>query len=146
MLFRLTHALAAIALTLLATHARADCFDDAASFHHVNPTILRAIDIVESGGKPWAVGHNANGTVDIGAMQINSIHLAELARYGMTKDDLFDGCKSIYTGAWLLRKAIDRYGNTWQAIGTYHSSTPALRDQYAAKVKAIAEQLQRYGY
>jgi soluble lytic murein transglycosylase-like protein len=107
---------------------------------------LRAIDIVESGGKPWAVGHNNNGTVDIGAMQINSIHLPELARYGMTQDDLFDGCKSIYTGAWILRKAIDRYGNTWQAIGTYHSSTPALRDQYAAKVKGIAEQLARYGY
>ncbi|MGF6440611.1 lytic transglycosylase domain-containing protein [Paraburkholderia youngii] len=146
MLSRLNSALAVFALTLTATTASADCFDDAASFHHVNPTILRAIDIVESGGKPWAVGHNTNGTVDIGAMQINSIHLAELARYGMTKEDLFDGCKSIYTGAWLLRRSIDRYGNTWQAIGTYHSSTPTLRDQYAAKVKAIAEQLERLGY
>ncbi|MFP3637922.1 lytic transglycosylase domain-containing protein [Paraburkholderia sp. SIMBA_054] len=125
--------------------AYADCFDDAAAFHNVNPTILRAISIVESGNKPYAVNRNSNGSVDYGQMQINSIHLPELARYHMSQEDLFDGCKSIYTGAWILRKGIDKYGNTWAAIGSYHSSTPYYRDQYAAKVKAIAERLLAYG-
>ena len=41
--------------------AYADCFDDAAAFHRVNPTVLRAIAIVESGGKASAVNHN--GTI-----------------------------------------------------------------------------------
>jgi soluble lytic murein transglycosylase-like protein len=124
--------------------AYADCFDDAAAFHRVNPTVLRAIAIVESGGKASAVNHNGNGSVDYGEMQINSIHLPELAQYGMSRDDLFDGCKSVYTGAWLLRKSIDKNGNTWAAIGAYHSATPIFRDQYAAKVKAIAERLLQY--
>lgn len=133
----------AVSTLAMASTAYADCFDDAAAFHNVNPTILRAIAIVESGDKPWAINRNANGSVDYGEMQINSIHLSELAQYGVNKQDLFDGCKSIYTGAWILRKSIDRYGNTWSAIGTYHSATPAYRDSYAAKVRAIAERLER---
>ncbi|WP_249215608.1 lytic transglycosylase domain-containing protein [Burkholderia contaminans] len=60
--------------------ALADCFDDAASFHHVNPVILRAIAIVESGGKTDATNRNSNGSVDYGMMQINSIHLPSLGQ------------------------------------------------------------------
>ncbi|MBN3761076.1 lytic transglycosylase domain-containing protein [Burkholderia sp. Ac-20365] len=142
MLFRL---LFILTFFLAATVARADCFDDAAAYHVVNPTILRAISVVESGNKPYAVNRNSNGSVDYGQMQINSIHLPELARYNMSSADLFDGCKSIYTAAWLLRKGIDRYGNTWAAIGAYHSATPIYRDQYAAKVKAVAERLLQEG-
>ena len=121
--------------------ALADCFDDAASFHHVNPVILRAIAIVESGGKTDATNRNSNGSVDYGMMQINSIHLPSLARYGIGKADLYNGCKSVYLGAWILRRSIDRYGNTWEAVGTYNSSTPVYRDRYAAKIKAMVNRL-----
>lgn len=138
--------LLALGWTLCARVACADCFDDAASYHHVNPVILRAIAIVESGGNPNATNQNANGSVDMGEMQINSIHLPELARYGMGTADLFDGCKSVYTGAWILRQAIDRYGNTWAAIGAYNSSTPYYRDRYAAKVRSVVARLLVSGY
>lgn len=144
MLARLTRLVLTSPLFFGSIGAYADCFDDAAAFHRVNPTILRAIAIVESGGRAAAVNHNANGSIDYGEMQINSIHLGELAQYGMSRDDLFDGCKSVYTGAWILRKSINKYGNTWAAIGSYHSATPVYRDQYAAKVKAVAEQLLQY--
>lgn len=126
--------------------AFADCFDDAASFHHVNPLILRAIGIVESGNRPEVTNRNSNGSIDYGLMQINSIHLPELANYGIGKADLFNGCKSVYLGAWILRQSIDKYGNTWAAIGSYNSSTPVYRDRYAAKVQSVVNYLLAHGY
>ncbi|PLZ00485.1 lytic transglycosylase [Burkholderia sp. WAC0059] len=140
--------LSALALACLAAApaARADCFDDAALYHHVNPLILRAIAMVESNDTPSAVNHNTNGSYDLGEMQINSTHLPELEHYGMTSGDLFDSCKSIYTGAWILRRMMDKYGNTWDAIGAYNSSTPYYRDRYAAKVQAAVRKLLAAGY
>lgn len=133
-------------LFLLSSAAFADCFHDAASFHRVNPLILRAIAIVESGGRPDAINRNRNGSVDYGMMQINSIHLPELARYGIGVSDLYDGCKSVFTGALILRRSVDKYGNTWAAVGSYNSATPYFRDRYAAKVKAVVEFLLTHGY
>jgi soluble lytic murein transglycosylase-like protein len=85
----------------------------------VNPIILRSIAIVEIGNKPWATNRNLNVSVDYGEMQINSIHLPELAQCGMSTRDLFNGCESICTGAWIYRKQIVKYGNTWAAVGAY---------------------------
>lgn len=126
--------------------AFADCFHDAASFHRVNPLVLRAIAIVESGGRADATNRNRNGSVDYGMMQINSIHLPELARYGVGVSDLYNGCKSVFTGALILRRAIDKYGNTWDAVGSYNSATPYFRDRYAAKVRSVVNFLLAHGY
>ncbi|MEM5433794.1 lytic transglycosylase domain-containing protein [Paraburkholderia diazotrophica] len=126
--------------------AHADCVLDAAKYHRVNPTVLLAIAVVESKMRPDAMHVNANGSHDMGVMQINSIHLPELARYGVKREDLYDGCKNVYTGAWILRKRLDEYGNTWAAIGAYHSATPALRDGYAARVHATVRWLVDSGY
>jgi len=119
--------------------SHADCFDDAASFHGVNPWILRGIAKVESGFDPKALNNNKNGSVDIGMTQTNSIHLPALAQYGVSKSDLHDPCKSVYVAAWLLRKKVNKHGNTWQAVGAYHSETPRYRDIYSAKVSAAVQ-------
>lgn len=142
---RLAHLAFALAC-LVSSSSRADCFDSAATFHHVNPLILRAIALIESRGNPKAVNKNANGSYDFGMMQINSIHLPELARYGIGKSDLLDGCKSVYTGAWILRQKMDQYGNTWDAVGAYNSATPAYRARYAAKIRGMVIQLVQAGY
>lgn len=100
------------------TAAGADCFDDAASYHGVNPWVLRAIAVVETAGcMAGQVNRNTNGTVDIGCMQTNSIHLNELGRHGVRAGDLMDPCKSIHVGGWQLRRKINKYGNTWTAVG-----------------------------
>jgi soluble lytic murein transglycosylase-like protein len=111
--------------------ACADCFDAAAKYHRVNPWVLRAIAWNESHNQPFAVHQNGNGTIDYGLMQINSTHLAELKDYGVTTRELMQACPNVYVAAWHLRRQMDRYGNTWEAIGAYHSETPRLRDQYA---------------
>lgn len=125
-----------------AQFARADCFDDAAAYQHVNPLILRAIAWQESHNHADAMHVNANGSVDYGLMQINTIHLPALARYGIGKDALMSPCKNVYIAAWQLRRQVIRYGNTWAAVGAYHSATPALRDEYARQIEDILRRWQ----
>lgn len=133
-------------LASLLQSAWADCFDDAASYHSVNPWILRAIASVESEFRPQTVVANKNGSVDRGMTGINSIHLPELARYGIGASDMFDACKSIYVAAWLLKKKINKYGNNYMAIGAYHSETTAKRVVYAAKVQKRIEEWTARGW
>lgn len=117
--------------------AHADCYDEAAKYHHVNPLILRAIAWQESHNRPDARNVNNNGSVDYGLMQINSVHLSVLARYGIDRGTLMNGCKNVYIAAWHLRRQMDKYGNTWRAVGAYHSERAPLRDQYAKQIAAI---------
>jgi soluble lytic murein transglycosylase-like protein len=120
--------------------AHADCFDAAASYQGVNAGILRAISIRENRRCDATIHRNENGSEDFGCMQINSVHLRELAGYGIGANDLVqDQCKNIFIGAWHYKKMVKKYGNTWTAVGAYHSETPRLRDQYAREVFSIWE-------
>jgi soluble lytic murein transglycosylase-like protein len=130
-------AFAALAATGAAAPARADCFDEAARYQNVNPLILRAIAWQESHNQPDAVHRNANGSVDYGVMQINSVHLPVLSQYGISTATLMQPCKNVYIAAWHLRQKMNKYGNTWAAVGAYHSETPALRDRYAQQIADI---------
>jgi hypothetical protein len=127
----------AAALTLAAFRVDADCIDDAARRHGVNADVLRAIGWQESRLQPRAIGRNADGSVDVGAFQINSVHLAELGRYGIARDALADGCVCAEVAAWLYRRQVDLMGDTWQAVGAYHSHTAAHAAWYANQIAAI---------
>jgi soluble lytic murein transglycosylase-like protein len=133
--------LAAIALSLTlaaATRpARADCIDDAAGRRQVNAYVLRAIGWQESRLQPAAVGHNANGSVDVGAFQINSVHLPELARRGIDRAALSDGCVCADVAAWHYRRQVERLGDGWLAVGAYHSRSADRAAWYANQIAAI---------
>lgn len=120
-----------------AAHADDDCFARAGTYQGVNPLILRAIAWFESKGNPDAVHRNADGSIDVGQTQINSVHFSELRRNGVPPGALKDACVNIYVAAWMLKQKMIRHGNTWQAIGAYHSETPQLRDQYARNIHAV---------
>ena len=122
--------------------AHADCFDDAAAYQKVNPLILRAIAWQESHNRPNALHKNANGSIDYGVMQINSVHLPVLSHYGISSQVLMQPCKNVYIAAWHLRREMNKYGNSWRAVGGYHSETPALRDQYAHQIMGILNRWQ----
>ncbi|MBY8606294.1 MAG: lytic transglycosylase domain-containing protein [Burkholderia sp.] len=122
--------------------AHAECFAEAAAYQHVNETILRALAWQESHDNVNAKRVNTNGSIDYGLMQINSIHLTTLSTYGITSHTLMDPCASVYIAAWHLRKMMLKYGNTWKAVGAYHSQTPAERDRYAAQVRVIVQRMQ----
>lgn len=129
---------AVVAAVLLGTGAasRADCVDDAAQYHLVNSWVLRAILWNESGMKATAVNRNANGTVDVGIGQINSIHFGALRDHGVSPDHLKNACVGTYVAAWHLKKQTIQYGNTWRAVGAYHSVTPHFNQSYANRVHA----------
>ena len=117
--------------------SKADCFDYAASRYRVNQCVLRGIAHVESRINPAAMNRNKNGSYDLGMMQTNTIHLKRLSRYGISRQHLFNACNSIYVAAWMLREKMNIHGNTWKAVGAYHSETPFYRDRYSGKVRAI---------
>lgn len=107
------------------------CVSPAADYHGVNPWILRAILKVESDFNPRALNRNANGTMDVGMAQINSIHFDELARWGIAPANLMDGCVASYVAAWHLARQIRAHGNSWFAVASYHSTTPCQNSRYA---------------
>lgn len=80
------------------------------------------------------IATNANGSRDIGRMQINSSWLPTLARFGIHERDLLDGCVNTYVGAWILSQNIARLGLDWNAIGAYNATSPDKRLAYEAKI------------
>lgn len=81
-----------------------------------------------------AINFNKNNTYDIGLMQINTIWLPQLRKYGISKADLFDPCTNIHVGAWILSGLIQRHGLNWDAIGRYNGGGQDNRTRYAWKV------------
>lgn len=114
------------------------CFAEAGSLYQVPPLILWAIAETESNFHPTAVNYNPNQTIDVGTMQVNSRWAPQL---GATWQYQFDPCTNVKTAAWILRQCYAEFGNSWPAVGCYHSHTPALRDAYAAKIAALLQTL-----
>lgn len=124
-------ALVFMGAALSARAAQVDgCVEPAAAYHQVNPSILRAILGVESSMRPGAVNRNPNGTLDLGIGQINTIHLRELGKFGIGPKHLLDACIGTYVAAWHLAKQYKTYGNTWYAIGAYHSTSAIYNQRY----------------
>lgn len=119
---------------LAAAHAaRADCIDTAAREHGVNRHVLRAIGWHESRLRSGAVNRNANGSVDVGAFQMNSVHFPRLAAQGIEADSLKNGCTAARVAAAHYRRLVERHGNTWRAVGAYHSEATAARQHWYAQ-------------
>jgi soluble lytic murein transglycosylase-like protein len=126
-----------LAVATLTWPARADmeaCVMQAARRYQVDERLIRAIIQVESSGNPSALNRNADGSEDIGPMQINSSWLPALDRYGIQRRHLNDPCTNVHIGAWVLAGNIARYGYTWQAVGAYNAKSRTRRERYVARV------------
>lgn len=118
------------------------CVSAASARHGVNPDLLTAILRVESGLRADPVRRNTNGSIDVGIAQINSVHFAELRQHGLEWPHLLQPCVGIHVAAWHLKKQVLRHGNTWHAVGAYHSLTPQFNRLYQARVQ---QELRRMG-
>lgn len=130
---------------LVGSHpAWADCWEDVAARYDIEPELLQAIAAVESGYRADAMNyHNSNGSRDIGLMQINSMHLPDLLKQGITEERLLtEPCLSLEVGASILAGFIKRFGYNWTAVGSYNvgpgagPERDALRERYALKIWA----------
>ncbi len=102
---------------------------------YVPATLIIAVLSTE-GGKNGDAIPNTNGTFDYGPMQINSIWLKKIAKYGYTKEMIqYNPCINVSVGAWILGQAIADGGSLWNGIGNYHSHTLYQNITYQYKVK-----------
>lgn len=122
----------------------------AAAVHQRLPSrLLPAIQRVE-GGETGHVSANADGSVDIGLMQINSRWILPIAAMMHVQPAhvatrlALDPCFNISAAAMIVRRALDaERGDLMRAVGDYHSHTPLLNIDYQRRVVAAARSLQR---
>jgi soluble lytic murein transglycosylase-like protein len=125
----------ALLMLVISMDGHATCYKQAAKKNRLDPLLLNAMALTESSGNPKMISTNSNGTEDFGLMQINSVHLPELAERGITKEALLDGCTNLKVAASLLRRKINKWGDNWFAVGAYHSETPRLNKKYQERVR-----------
>jgi len=125
------------------------CLREAAYASEVDPALLHAIVMVESGEHPYAFGWNDRQGVrrfykaptypaavakldallqeqarfDIGLAQINSRNLAALGpRTGISPLHALDACMNLRLAAIILREQIRTHGPTWRAVAGYNGA------------------------
>ncbi|MEI8055094.1 MAG: lytic transglycosylase domain-containing protein [bacterium] len=114
-----------------------ECINQAAVTYGVPATMIISV-LKTEGGKKGEASLNKNGTYDYGPMQINSVHLEKLAKYGITKTDLqYDPCINVAAGTWLLALSIADGKDIWRGTGDYHSHTEKHNQRYRQKVKSF---------
>ena len=154
--FRAAPALAALVIGLnVSVPARADeamiegCLKAAAEVHHVPAGVLALLINVEA-GQLGSVSQNANGTVDIGPMQVNDTWLGKIAgHWGASREEAYRAlrdsfCANVEGGAWILRQALDEArGDLWEGVALYHSHDPLHKLEYMRLVYEQAMRLKR---
>ena len=123
------------------------CMALVAQLYALPPRVLPAIQAVE-GGAPGVVSRNANGSEDLGVMQVNSLWIDPLSRYTGLDGNTVRGrliarpCFNIAAAGAVLRLYLNESGgDLMRAVGNYHSHTPLLHDAYTAKVLQAATRL-----
>ena len=123
------------------------CMALVAQAYALPPRVLPAIQAVE-GGEPGVVHRNADGSDDLGPMQVNTLWLPVLARVAElpveeVRDRLLTRpCFNVAAAGLILRTYLDETrGNLLRAIGNYHSHTPLLNLRYQARVLRSAAAL-----
>lgn len=130
------------------------CVHQAVNRYTLSPRILEALVYVEARGNAYAVSVNEDGkghsqgalsftearrvvnklwregkNFDIGVAQINSQHVK---RYGLNPEVLLDPCINLQWAAFILRQQVNRFQETWNAVGHYNGSRHV--SQYSWKV------------
>ncbi len=97
------------------------CIVQAEVRYSVPANLIRGVLHAEGAG-PGVAARNANGSEDLGWMQINTLWLPKLARYGITRDSLlYDPCINVGVGAWILQRYYLRFRDWTAAIRAYNA-------------------------
>lgn len=122
------------------------CWTKAATSYGLDPWLLLAYAKVESSFKSNAVNQNKDKkkSLDMGLMQINSFWLPHLSKFGISKQDLFDPCMSLFVASWIIRQNIQRFGYNIDGIGAYNApNNLKIRRNYGAKVYKAYDEITR---
>ncbi len=137
--------LSVAAVLFYASMAMAFCYEQAGREYGVDPLLLQAIASVESNFQKDAV-QTTDGITYRGLMQISSFHMGKLRTRLVDEGKLFEPCLNVRVGAWVLRDAINTFGERWRAVGAYGAGFGAkqeiARHKYALKVKNALMKMQ----
>lgn len=120
------------------------CFEKASQEMGVHKKLLVVVAYVESGLNERAFNVNRNGTYDIGIMQVNSSNVPKLRRRGIIQEerDLWDACKNIRAGAYIMNECISAYGLNWKAVDCYNKGDRARHvSKYVWRVYSVLEKV-----
>jgi hypothetical protein len=127
------------------------CMVLVSSAYHLPPRVLPSIQAVEGGGI-GVVHRNADGSEDLGVMQINTVWLPALSRLTHLSEADIRGrlldkpCFNVAAAGLILRFYLtETRGDLLRAIGNYHSHTPVLNLAYQAQVLQSANAMFRHG-
>jgi soluble lytic murein transglycosylase-like protein len=102
--------------------ASATCWESVGARFGIDPLLLKAIAWKESRGHADAVGPPLkDGNVALGQMQINTVHLPALRKFGIERRHLLNECVSQEVGAWVLADCMAKFGATWKSVGCYYT-------------------------
>jgi hypothetical protein len=114
------------------------CINKAAVSYYVPAKLIVAVLQTEAGW-PGMESLNHNGTKDYGPMQINTIWVNRVKKYGYTQETVRDDpCVNVWIGSWILSQAIANEASYWRGVGDYHSHTESHNQTYQRAV------IQRY--
>ena len=127
------------------------CMVAVAAWNRLPPRVLPSIQAVE-GGQVGMVHPDADGSEDLGLMQVNTRWIVPLARYTGQSEQVIrerligDACFNIAAaGAILVTNLAQEHGDLMRAVGDYHSQDPVLNEQYQQSVMAAARALFQQG-
>ena len=110
------------------------CIHQAAVAYQVPAKLIISVLKTEN-GRVGMANKNKNGTYDYGPMQINSVWLVTINKYGYTAHDIqYNACDNVNVGTWILAQKIDGEDQVWRGVGDYHSGTLSINDRYVSKV------------
>jgi hypothetical protein len=123
------------------------CMALVAHLYALPPRVLPSIQAVE-GGNAGMVRQDANGTADLGVMQVNTIWIPALEAYTtlpavVVRDRLISRpCFNIAAAGAIMRTYLDQaHGDLLRAVGYYHSHTTVLDGKYRREVLRAARLL-----
>jgi hypothetical protein len=124
---------------------RLNCSLAAAERFQVPADVVLAVATVEN-GRPGQWAPNANGSYDLGAMQLNTSYIASLARFGIRADHvLAPGCYAYMLAAWRLHgHLVHDGGDPWRRVANYNSRTPVFNLRYQARLVPAAAAWRRW--
>lgn len=127
-----------LASQLLIGDVPIECINASAVQYQVPATTIISVLNTE-GGRNGMEHKNNNGSIDYGAMQINSIWLPELKKHGINADELRDDpCINVEVGTWILSQAIAdglmKEKPYLESVAGYHSKTPKKNAAYQTLV------------
>jgi soluble lytic murein transglycosylase-like protein len=106
--------------------------DGAATAQAVQPALVRAVIVIESGFNPYAVSNK-------GAYGLMQLRVDTARRYGV--HNIFDPAQNIEAGVHYLRDLLDRYGSNMElALAAYNAGEDAV-DRYGRQIPPYRETL-----